>query len=262
MENASGKYHFFVDSDDIISKNALELLANKLKEDEYDLILADYYKVLPKRKVLVSNYIPIPSNKKAYYKFLLTSKLKAFLWGRLIKREYYIEFAKSFTDNIYEDICFNYFLFKKSKLKVSYINKPIYSYYKHFNSLSNSLNSYTEQMFLYKLFYISSLLDEIDSEKELEKYFSLMCCRHWISFSRMRSEPFQHQEFLKELYYRHYMRVKKELSTQEKLLFLLFYNNHKLGMITNYFFTRVITISANHKLKFLNNKNEPKQKDF
>ena len=69
-------------------------------------------------------------------------------------------------------------------------------------------------------------------------------------------------EFLKELYYRHYMRVKKELSTQEKLLFLLFYNNHKLGMITNYLFTRLITISANHKLKFLNNKNEPKQKDF
>ena len=89
-----------------------------------------------------------------------------------------------------------------------------------------------------------------------------MCCRHWISFSRTRSDPFQYLEFLKELYYRHYLRVKKELSTQEKLLFLIFYKNHKLGIIINYFLTRVITISTNHKLKFLNNKNEKKLKDF
>ncbi|MDO4379127.1 MAG: glycosyltransferase family 2 protein [Erysipelotrichia bacterium] len=44
IKRAVGQYLFFVDGDDFIEENTLELMINRLEEDNSSLVICDYYK--------------------------------------------------------------------------------------------------------------------------------------------------------------------------------------------------------------------------
>ena len=67
INNASGKYIMFLDSDDYLEENACEVLFNKALKEDSDLIVFDFYRVENDLKpVIIKDFLPtcLESNPK------------------------------------------------------------------------------------------------------------------------------------------------------------------------------------------------------
>ncbi len=60
-----GEAIFNADADDFLEPNAIELLANKFKIEEADVVIGNSYQVLNGKKRVVRNKIPLQQNKTA-----------------------------------------------------------------------------------------------------------------------------------------------------------------------------------------------------
>lgn len=131
IENSTGDYTIFLDSDDYLCDNAISLMVNKMKNDKLDLLITDYYlefentnkrdivslldfnnttlKEIPK---LINEINLGPSNKMFHCKLLKNNR---------------------FPENIkYEDFALVLKLMDQAKL-IGKINKPLFA----FNRLNN-----------------------------------------------------------------------------------------------------------------------------
>ncbi len=131
LEKASGEYVLFMDSDDYIEKDMLEVLYNSAISNNSDLVLCDY------------NEIDVDSNKttvrKAIRKFDDNIKTNYLLsnpspWNKLIKldvlKNNHIRFLEH---HIYEDLATLPILAYYSN-NICYVEKPFYDYIIHSNS--------------------------------------------------------------------------------------------------------------------------------
>ena len=138
LEIASGKYIYNLDSDDYLEENTMfEELYNKCENDNLDIVVFDYYNDFGNRKEYIKN-IEISDNilinKEAYIKELIMSKSGVSIWGKLIKKEIFIENNIKFPENIFmgEDLLTSLKLVFFSK-KIGKLNKAFYNYVQHEN---------------------------------------------------------------------------------------------------------------------------------
>lgn len=136
LKKTQGKFIYFVDSDDWIEPNALELLYKKQQETDADIVLGNMktiglWKNVPCIQPKISNEMsPI-----AYY---LIYAIRA-MWAKLYKRDLFLEYNVPET-NIGEDIMVNVQLFSKIGIeKLQRIDDVIYNYDKTSDGVTNSL---------------------------------------------------------------------------------------------------------------------------
>ena len=146
IDNATGDYIMFVDPDDWIELNACEKLLNKIKKDDLDILVFNFYK----------EYIH-SSEKHKRYKFndrkTIIEKLQAkilapsmkipqfdiqgvgFTWNKIVSAESIRNQKFPFEGKkaIFEDVVFYYNLLEKVK-KVEICNEYLY----HYRVLNNS----------------------------------------------------------------------------------------------------------------------------
>ena len=141
VQKSSGKYIFFMDVDDLISKNSLSSLYKFTLEDDYDYIFSDFQRIEDFQNQRVNKY-----NYDSDYVFSRNDIVKGMereLYdptlghlglfgcnGRLIKRKIIIDNNILFEENIrwLEDKTFAWDVLKYVK-KAKYIRKQLYSYY-------------------------------------------------------------------------------------------------------------------------------------
>lgn len=140
IKKAKGQYLFFVDSDDFIKNNTIEILYNKAIEQNYDIVLCDYYKYY---------------NKKKYYHFSLIEHYKennplsiiTAMPGpvcKLIKRNLFIENNITFLENnSFEDNAIMPLVCGLAKSNF-YIKQPLY-YYRQRNGSSLNKECYDKR---------------------------------------------------------------------------------------------------------------------
>lgn len=131
IENATGEYLTFVDSDDYIEKDYVETLYTNLKKYEADIAVCNCYNIIEKTanktyKTFKINKVQEFNNIEAvenlfYYNFFRHSP-----WGKLYKKDLWNNIKFPVGKN-YEDLATIYKLFLKSK-KVIYIPKEKYNY--------------------------------------------------------------------------------------------------------------------------------------
>lgn len=138
VENANGDYILHVDSDDYLELNAIELLYKKAISDNADIVVCDFYTDF-------SNYLLLQNqgvneSKTIFLQLLLSVKILAPIWNKLIKRCLYIDNnLKAKTGvNLGEDYMIIPKLTYYAK-QISKVNLPLY-YYSQVNS-----DSYTNQ---------------------------------------------------------------------------------------------------------------------
>ncbi len=122
VDNAKGKYIFFLDSDDFICIEILKILYDTLKETDSDTVISrtitfcddEFNEDLQKkanvfgphllcREEPIKNFIVTPENYCEAYE-----KLSCIVWGRLYKKEFFTKNHLRFIEKVYnhEDIGF------------------------------------------------------------------------------------------------------------------------------------------------------------
>lgn len=197
LSNIKGEYIYFIDSDDYIEKDTIELLFNNIIEFDSDIACCNYYKEYDneKKDIIISNLKQIMNREEFLNSILNDNSISGYLWNKLYKRELFdknIRFDESIK--IMEDLIVNLNITKNIS-KISYVDKPLYHYVQRSNSALNSkdilkmkgsLNSYVQIIELlghfehilinkYKLnFIIEYLIIKIYSKEFDDRNFNII----------------------------------------------------------------------------------------
>ncbi|MCQ4410360.1 glycosyltransferase family 2 protein [Enterobacter cloacae] len=126
---------FFIDSDDLISTNALSEVDSCISKHMSDIVYFDYKKFhAEKDEPLPQFELSVPSNSIRKISNVILTKKPNFAWARVAKREMYIKnrFPVGF---IYEDVLTSPLLSARARA-VSYIEHELYGYRKRSNSIT------------------------------------------------------------------------------------------------------------------------------
>lgn len=130
FNQAKGKFIMFVDSDDTLPLDAVEVLVNKQQEDDADIVAGDF-KILNNglESKIWHNKLSQGNNKVSLLFSLLSDEFSHTLWGKLFKqsliKDYPYEVFENFTMS--EDACLMYQIADNCK-RVSILSKIVYEY--------------------------------------------------------------------------------------------------------------------------------------
>lgn len=140
IPHATGEYLAFLDADDYVELDIYEKMYELAKKENSDMVECDFYWEYP-------NKIKKDIGKIYYTKEEMLEKIRVVAWNKLIKREVLekskIQFPKGYR---YEDIEFTYKLIP-SLDKVSFLKEPCVHYIQRQNSISNSQDERTREIF-------------------------------------------------------------------------------------------------------------------
>ena len=140
---AKGEYIAFLDSDDYVEKNMYEEMYNLAKKQNSDMVQCNFYWEYPEKD---KKKIADLKEYKGKKEMLEETRVEA--WNKLIRREILVEnpeirFPKGLR---YEDMEFTYKLVPYIE-KVDILNKPFIHYIQRQNSISNTQNEKTKEIF-------------------------------------------------------------------------------------------------------------------
>ena len=138
VANAKGDYVLFVDSDDYIESNTLEVIYNQIKETPCDILEFNYYEVSPKGKILkrltMSDKNDFVTKKEDIAKLLLGSPIAC---NKVFCREFFIESGVLFPEKtLYEDAVTRILIAKSNSF--ARCKEYLYNYVQHEGSIMNS----------------------------------------------------------------------------------------------------------------------------
>ena len=181
---AKGEYIAFLDSDDYVEKNMYEEMYALAKKENSDMVQCNFYwEYIDKNKKKIGD-VQKYSNKKE-----LITKGRVEAWNKLIKREILeneeIRFPKGLR---YEDVEFTYKLAPYLE-KVSFIDKPFIHYIQRQNSISNSQNEKTAEIFdildnVIKYYKEKNIYEEYKNELEYI-YVKTVFCRSLLRMTKI-----------------------------------------------------------------------------
>lgn len=137
LEHVKGKYICFVDSDDYVEHNFIEVLVDNLKNNQ--MSICGFDEIVNKKEVLQTfGEIQKMNQEEALYQLLLEDSFRGYLWNKLfvtqIVKEYGICFEKDIS--VWEDVLF-VFQYMLHIEKIVYDPKPLYNYVFHEKSASH-----------------------------------------------------------------------------------------------------------------------------
>lgn len=127
---AIGDYIYYLDSDDYISDDCIEVLTEPLKEREYDMVVGrmKMFEGMDEEYIWVEDTTIVEGNENVFKAYYVERKMYATAWNRLIKRELFSTYNIAFKEGIlHEDELWNYMLFTQIQSLVI-INHRTYYY--------------------------------------------------------------------------------------------------------------------------------------
>lgn len=141
LKKAAGKYVMFVDSDDILDRNACERMYYEAEKQNADIVFCDYVSFQSQTREeyyqqhVYKEYMGELTKRKK--EILLTTSVVP--WAKIIRRELIISYDIFFTENIFfEDqaTTYLYYLFAKKVVKVE---EALYKYRLHSQSTTGAV---------------------------------------------------------------------------------------------------------------------------
>ena len=133
LDNSTGKYVFFCDSDDFLQKDTLAYMHEKLCRDNADIVACgfsyvwDDYTEMGREEVFTNCKPGTWSGKEASVQMMRSNNICTVVWNKLYKRELF-DGVRFPVGVLHEDEATTYKLLYKAKL-VSYTSKTFYKYY-------------------------------------------------------------------------------------------------------------------------------------
>lgn len=170
---ATGDYIAFLDSDDYVEKNMYELLYEKAVEGDYDMVECNFIWEYP-RNCKIDVGVQYHNPKEAL------EKARVVAWNKLYKRQIIeaanIQFPKGLR---YEDVEFFYKILP-SLNKIGFVKEPLVHYVQRENSISNTQNERTKEIFtildhVLDFYHEKGLYEEYKEELEYTYTRYLLC---------------------------------------------------------------------------------------
>ena len=128
LENATGEYIGFVDSDDYVSKDMFEKLYNKAIEDDADIVTCAYYRETENKCVEKETAINAEFGNSVFEEPNLLIDSTPYIWNKIFKHDLIKKESFKFSNlKIYEDLVFTYKMFIVAN-KISKVYEPLYFY--------------------------------------------------------------------------------------------------------------------------------------
>lgn len=139
IEVASGEYIYYVDSDDFIEKYAIKILYDKAKNNNLDIVTAEFYLYLSNQSLSRLTY-PVINESKAFFRQLLNKQIPSYLCNKLIRRDLFIDKGIRIPNgvNFMEDFATLPRLVFYAH-QIAHLSIPLYYYRQNQNSYCNSL---------------------------------------------------------------------------------------------------------------------------
>ena len=207
INNATGKYIMFVDSDDWIKLNMIELMTNKIEKENLDLVICGRYHYINgiKKEINLNKIKEVLENKilngKEYFK-VITSKTNLFtasaynkLYITSLIKEKNLFFPKG---KLYEDLLF-VFQYIYDSNKIGIIEQGLYNYVvSREGAITNKINKNDIKDTLFTLDEIKKFLKSKNDYKllnslEFSEYMFL-----WISRAVLFKLPFNEKKYGKK----------------------------------------------------------------
>ena len=229
VENSTGEYITFVDSDDYIEKDYIETLYSNLKKYNSDIAVCNCYNIIEETNIKTYKTFGIDKVQE-YTNFQAVENLFYYLflrhspWGKLYKKEVWNNIIFPIGKN-YEDLAILYKLFLNSN-KIIYIPEEKYNYVIRKGSIVH--NEIRKSDIEAILEYTKAILEDIKknypnltpSAEYLTGYLSLVLWR--------KIPEGKYKEYLKNVEdnikkYRWKIIKNKKVNKKQKLLFILSY---------------------------------------
>lgn len=148
----------FVDSDDYLDHNTVELLINKAETTHADIVIFDTCRIYPNKKRIIKR--PVPDTKEEAIRRILTYKLAPSVCGKLYKTQLIAGNNIRFIEgiNIGEDYCTSSRIFYYAD-KIAYCPDCVYNYVQY------NTNSYTHT------YQSKNITDMIKAISVLDEFF-------------------------------------------------------------------------------------------
>ena len=147
LEKANGRYVIFVDSDDYMPTDALEILYNRAEETRADVVIGDVYRVFGKEERYVHFYEKefTTSDRSEIDKLIQADFYNQYCpypykgvpafgyggpWNKLVLREMLVKNDIKFdtrVNGLFDDIIYTAYVLASART-ISYISHPVYSY--------------------------------------------------------------------------------------------------------------------------------------
>jgi len=137
-----GKYIAFIDSDDYITPDFVEVLLTLAEENSAEIAVCNFYVLLPnglRFPYPFFTFSPKMSGSEGARKTLSMLNLPGVVWNKLYLRDLFIDNGIKFPSIYYEDAITVCMLMINSKA-VAITNKPLYFYLRHKQSLTGKFN--------------------------------------------------------------------------------------------------------------------------
>lgn len=152
LDNASGKYVCFVDSDDVVCKTYVAALVARLEATNADLAVCGYYELYKSKKEVIdcirSNRI---LSQKEYLLQFLDDWTCGLIWNKIFKREK-IGMVRFAEGHKIDDEFFTYQVVMNCD-KVVLFDEPLYEYRMRISSVMGASEKYEKKIILDKLEY-------------------------------------------------------------------------------------------------------------
>lgn len=238
IENAKGEYILFIDADDSLEINAIEMLVNVIDKEKCDTVIFEYNKCIGKNKEL--EQLPYKNeifDKKFIRDVIISDFISTKVWGSVwrvfIKRDIILDKEVKFKENIKiaEDLLFNIELFNKLD-NVYVLKKALYNYNVNINS---SLNRYKKDNLDVNLNFHNELKKILMKEKIYNKYLEDYKKNRIVMYTSSISNAVRNKK-IKEVYYEVKLISKQfrddnlnynNISKKNSIKFTLFLLEHK-----------------------------------
>ena len=211
----------FIDSDDFISTNTLEILNKKINETKSDIIVFNYIAVYKNKKENISTFNKNIENIEKKYLLSIPSACNKVFKRNIFKNENFIEGI------YYEDLATIPRLIKYTK-NISFIENYLYYYNVRENSITNK-TTYNKKMD--DIFYVTNLLKK-ELENKYKDEIEFIFIEHLLRNAGIRFINYGKYDKIKEITnimkknfpdWRKNIYYKKYYNTKQKVLSYLIY---------------------------------------
>ena len=171
IKAAKGRYLLFIDGDDILYKNSLNIIEKLIRNKDYDFIGYNFNKILPKNKIAKlcrKDFKFIKQNKKTRIKNFLKGEIDGSVIFTVFNKKFIEKNKIFFHSNVHEDI---FYIFRTYFFSAKFIliNKALYLKRSRKGSITNTLYQNRISGLFNQILHIKKFLIK---HKENFSYFS------------------------------------------------------------------------------------------